>query len=87
MADFILDITQHVAEMNDPQKQMDDLERILDKLRNEPLPETHKEFESRAELYHVLLDMEEFLMYKKRFVEEIDETQFRVYWKQEIEGK
>ena len=87
VADFILEITQHVTEMNDPQKQIDDLEEILDKLRNEPLPETHKEFESRAELYHVLLDMEEFLMYKKRFVEEIDETQFRIYWKQEIEGK
>ena len=87
VADFILEITLHVTEMNDPRKQMDDLEQLLDNLRNEPLPETHEEFENRAELYHVLLDMEEFLMYKKRFIESIDETQFRIYWKHEIEDK
>ncbi|MBQ2986396.1 MAG: hypothetical protein IJE23_02810 [Tyzzerella sp.] len=87
VADFITDITEYVTEMNDPKKQIEELEGLLTELRNEPLPETHEEFESRAELYHVLMDMEEFLLYKKRFVEEIDETQFRVYWKQEIEGK
>lgn len=87
VADYIYGITQHVTEMNDPKKQMDELEQLVENLRNEPLPETHEEFENRAELYHTLLDLEEFLMYKKRFIESIDATQFRVYWKQEIEGK
>ena len=87
VSDFITDITQYLTEMNDPKKQIGELEELLEELRNEPLPETHEEFENRAELYHVLMDMEEFLLYKKRFVEEIDETQFRVYWKKEIEGK
>lgn len=87
VANFIMEISRHVTEMNNPQKQIDEMENILEQLRNEPLPETHEEFENRAELYHVLLDMEEFLLYKKRFVEEINETQFRIYWKQEIEGK
>lgn len=87
VADFIMDITQFVTEMNDPVKQIAELEGLLQKLREEPLPKTHEEFENRAELYHVLMDLEEFLLYKKRFVEEIDATQFRIYWKQEIEGK
>lgn len=87
VADFIMDISQYVTEMNDPKKQIEELEHTLEQLRNEPLPETHEEFENRAELYHVLMDLEEFLLYKKRFLEEINETQFRVYWKQEIEGK
>jgi len=87
VADFIMNISQYVTEMNNPKKQIEELENTLEHLRNEPLPETHEEFENRAELYHVLMDLEEFLLYKKRFVEEIDETQFRVYWKQEIEGK
>lgn len=87
VADFIMNISQYVTEMNDPKKQIEELENTLEHLRNEPLPETHEEFENRAELYHVLMDLEEFLLYKKRFVEEINETQFRVYWKQEIEGK
>ncbi len=85
VSNFITDITQYVTEMNDPKRQIEELEGLLEELRNEPLPETHEEFESRAELYHVLMDLEEFLLYKKRFVEEIDETQFRIYWKQEIE--
>lgn len=87
VADYIMNISQYVTEMNDPKKQIEELENTLEHLRNEPLPETHAEFENRAELYHVLMDLEEFLLYKKRFVEEIDETQFRVYWKQEIEGR
>jgi len=87
VAEFIHEITKHVTEMNDPKKQMDELEQLVENLRQEPLPETHKEFESRAELYHTLMDLEEFLMYKKRFVESIDAKQFRVYWKREIEGK
>lgn len=86
VAGFISDITQYVTEMNDPKKQMNELQELLEELRNEPLPKTHEEFENRAELYHVLMDLEEFLLYKKRFVEEIDETQFRIYWKKEMEG-
>lgn len=87
VADFIMNISQHLTEMNYPINQIEELEKTLEQLRNEPLPETHEEFENRAELYHVLMDLEEFLLYKKRFVDEIDETQFKVYWKQEIEGK
>ncbi len=87
VADFISDITEYVTEMNDPIKQIDELKGILQRLREEPLPQTQEEFENRAELYHVLMDMEEFLLYKKRFVEEINETQFRIYWKKEIEGR
>lgn len=87
VSEYIYSMAQHVTEMNDPKKQMNDLEELLDNMRNDPLPETRKEFESRAELYHTLMDLEEFLMYKKRFVESIDATQFRIYWKKEIEGK
>ena len=87
VARFIMEMTEYVTEMNDPQKQIDDLEQLLDELRNEPLPKTHEEFENRAELYHVLMDLEEFILYKKRFVESIDEEQFRIYWKKEIQGK
>ena len=87
VAEFIADISEYVIEMNDPKKQIGELQDILEAMRKEPLPKTHEEFESRAELYHVLLDMEEFMMYKKRFVEAINETQFRVYWQKKIQGK
>lgn len=80
IAKFILDVAPHVEEMNEPKKQLDELHELLEEFRDEPLPTTHEEFESRAELYHILMDLEEFILYKKKFVEEIDETQFQKYW-------
>ena len=87
VANYILEITEYLTEMNDPQKQLGDLHHLLVDFREEPLPKSHEEFESRAMLYHVLMDLEEFLLYKKRFVEEIDETQFRIYWQKEIQER
>lgn len=87
VSDYILDMCEHVTEMNDPQKQIDQLEEVTDNIKNQPLPETRETFESSALLYHVLMELEDFLLYKKRFIESIDEEQFRIYWKREVEGK
>lgn len=87
VSDFIYEISQHVTEMNDPQALMDKIEYLVEKIHEGDLPKTKEEFMSQAELYHTLMDLEEFLMYKKRFIEEIDDIQFKVYWKSEIEGK
>ena len=72
-----------MQETNDPQKQVNELEHILTEMKNQPLPETRVEFESRAMLYQVLMDMEDFLILKKRFVSTIDEEQYKIYWKKE----
>ena len=87
VADYILKLTYHVTEMNNPKIQMEELEELVEHIVNGEVPATKEEFMSQAELYHTLMDLEEFLMYKKRFVDSISETQFNVYWKQEIEGK
>lgn len=87
VSEYIREIAQHVTEMNDPKKQMQDLEGVLEHLRTQPLPTTHEEFENRAELYHTISDLEEFLLYKRRFIDSVDEKQFQIYWKREIEGK
>ena len=87
VSDFIYEIAQYVTEMNDPKRLMEDLEHLIDKIHEGELPKTKQEFMSQAELYHTLMDLEEFLMYKKRFVEQIDDEQFRIYWKKEIVGK
>ena len=87
VSDFIHEISQHVTEMNDPQELMDKIEHLVEKIHEGDLPKTKEEFMSQAELYHTLMDLEEFLMYKKRFIKEIDDTQFKVYWQTEIEGK
>lgn len=85
VAEYIENMSEHVVEMNIPDKQMAELEEIIHHVCEGELPTTREEFENQALLYHTLMDLEEFLMFKKRFVESIDEEQFRVYWKQEIQ--
>ncbi len=84
---FIDEMAEHVTEMNDPQALIEKLQKTVDHIVEGKLPESREEFENKALLYHMLMDLEEFLMFKKRFVESIDEVQFNIYWKEEIQGK
>lgn len=81
--DFILEIREGITEINNPLEEIRKLEQTFEHMRQEPLPQTREEFESRALLYHILMDMEEFLVFKKRFVEELSEEQKKRYWGQE----
>ena len=81
--DYILYMTDYVVEINIPEAQLDRLHRIFDNMKKQPLPESREEFENRAILYHILMDLEDFLICKKRFVERLDERQKSIYWKKE----
>ena len=80
-------MADYVVEMNIPDQQIEKLEEISEQMKQEELPKTREEFEGRALLYHILMDLEEFLVYKKRFVNGLDEKKLRIYWKQEMEQK
>lgn len=80
IAEFVLDTADYVIEKNVPTVQIQKLDDIFLAMKDEPLPVTREEFESRALLYHILMDLEEFLVFKKRFVEGMDETQRKLYW-------
>ena len=69
VADYIRYMSQHVRELNEPTLQLQRLEEIFLAMKEEPLPVSRAEFESRAVLYHILMDLEEFLLEKKRFVD------------------
>lgn len=66
--DYILYMKRYVKELNEPTLQLNYLENIFSRMKKEPLPVTREEFESRAILYHILMDLEEFLIVKKRFI-------------------
>lgn len=85
VADYISYLANYVVETNSPEEQIDRLMSVLEEFRNQPLPESGEEFESRAILYHVLMDIEDFLLFKKRFVEDMDEHKLRKYWKQDAQ--
>lgn len=81
VAEYLLYLTDYVKETNIPDRQIEKLKGIFEDMRNEELPGTMDEFESRAMLYHILMDIEEFLFCKARFVEELDAVQMKRYWK------
>lgn len=52
---------------------IDELHELYEILKNSPLPKTREEFEARAELYIVIVEIEECLMLKVKFYEEFHE--------------
>ena len=80
IADYILYIADYVIEVNVPIDQLERLYLIFKDMEAAPLPLSWPEFESRALLFHILMDIEEFLKAKKRFVEALDEKQLKKYW-------
>lgn len=83
VSQYMIYLMDYVIELNIPIEQMDRLREIFEQMKQEPLPVSREEFENRAMLYHVLMDIEEFVLLKKRFVESLDEKQKKIYWSYE----
>ncbi|MBR5290950.1 MAG: hypothetical protein IKU28_08185 [Erysipelotrichaceae bacterium] len=80
LADFIEYLIPHLRETNDPSAQLLVLRDLLEAQKKHALPQSHEEFENRAILYHVLLDLEDFLLRKKQFVDRLDDEQKILHW-------
>ena len=53
-------------------------------LGREALPATREEFEARAILFQVLLELEEFLRMKREFVAELTAEEIGEFWKNDV---
>lgn len=82
VAEYMLYLVDYVTEMNSPEEQIKYLEVMVEDMQNQPLPVTRDEFETRAILYHILTELEAFLIHKKRFVNALDDKQRKLYWKE-----
>ena len=80
VSDYLYYLSGYVREFNPPEQQIARLEGIFADMREADLPRTREEFESRAVLYHVLMDIREFLRCKAEFVAKLDERQRKLYW-------
>lgn len=80
IAEYILYLSEYVIEINHPTQQIVRLNQIFEDMRNEELPKTRDEFENRAMLYHVLMDIQDFLAQKANFVNKLDQSQIDRYW-------
>lgn len=80
VADYIDYLAEYVLEKNVPDEQMERLQDIFEDMKKEEMPGSREEFESRALLYHIMMDIEEFLNYKISFIEDLSERQRKEYW-------
>ena len=80
IAEYISYMKDYVVEHNVPTNQIEKLHGIFEEMKTEPLPQSREEFENRAILYHILMDLEEFLVFKKRFVESLEDIHKEIYW-------
>lgn len=81
VSDFVVYLSERIAEHNVPEEQIRELKRIGEEFQKEELPKSREEFEGRAMLYHVMIDLEEFLTTKQEFIEHLTEEQKEIYWK------
>ena len=80
IADYLLYLAEYVIEINHPTPQITRLGEIFEEMRNGEPPKTSDEFEDRALLYHILMDIQDFLTHKANFVSKLDQTQIERYW-------
>ena len=69
IADFFERISQEYAKTNDVKSLLDILHELILSMKNEKLPTKREEFESRAVLFYILKQLEEFLILKRNYVE------------------
>ncbi len=81
IARFIRQIVDSFHEYNNAIELLDRLMKVKESMRKQPLPDTRQEFESRAVLYRILLELEQFLEIKKNFVEELTEDEIKKFWR------
>ena len=80
VAEYVRYLAGFVVEKNEPVEQFTRLELLFDEMKRDELPKTREEFESRALLYHTLMDLEDFLKCKMDFINGLDETRRKLYW-------
>lgn len=80
VADYMVYLAEYVLEKNVPDAQMKRLQEIFEEMKKVEMPKSREEFESQALLYHILMDIEEFLNYKISFIEDLSEKQRKEYW-------
>lgn len=81
LAEIFQTIGNTLSEYNNATKILKQTDEIKQTMRLQPLPETRIEFESRALLFTLLYQTEEFLLLKYNFVENLSQYEKQHFWK------
>ena len=68
VSEFLGELEQAYHKYNTVTEYLDKLQALGEEMKREALPETREEFEARAILFYVLIQLEELLWIKRRFV-------------------
>lgn len=82
---FIKSIAKSFHECNNAERFLQQSSNMHAFYREQPLPQTREEFESRAILFQILMDMEHFLMLKKTFADSLTTEEMKKFWKGKCE--
>ena len=77
---FIHDIAISFGESNNAKVLLEALSDLLSQMKESPLPVTRDEFEERAILFSILMDLNRFLKLKNDFADALTAEQIRRYW-------
>lgn len=80
VAVFIHEIGASFGESNNAKALLERLAKLLLQMKNSSLPTEREEFEDRAVLYSILMDLEYFLKVKRDFSDALTEEQVKRYW-------
>ena len=81
ISDYLFYLSDYMLELNVPARQIERLHEILGEVKSQGLPKSEEEFENRAMLYHILMDIDDFLGFKADFVSALSPSQMKQYWK------
>lgn len=73
-------VSRSFHEYNNAEGLLDELEQVKMQMRQQPLPVTREEFEARAVLFQILLELEQFLIMKQEFVKGLSRQDIRMFW-------
>lgn len=82
IATFIQNISNSYQEHNNAIRLLDEVKSLRNNFKNQALPVTRQEFESRAILFQIFHDFEYFLKIKNNFANSLTERQKLIYWKE-----
>ncbi|MCM1184590.1 MAG: aromatic acid exporter family protein [Roseburia sp.] len=82
ISSFVCAISVSFAETNNARALLDSLAKLSAQLKESALPATREEFENRAVLYSILVDLEYFLQLKKDFADARTAEEIRRYWEE-----
>lgn len=77
---FMYELADSIHEQENMERMLPKLDAMIEELKKQPLPTNHQDFSNQAILYHMIIELKEYLMIKKHFVESLDSEERRMYW-------